>query len=273
MSVRAETTWFEWEEAPNARFAVIGDPVEHSMSPRMQNAALRALGEPGEYVAIRVPNGDVPTALAHLHQLGYEGVNVTVPHKQAALSWCSTVSSFAQTAKAVNTIRFSDQTGINTDGPGFFESVQDFPFENRRALILGAGGSARAVIAQLSQEEWEIAIWNRTTETAYQLAMDFFGISVLPQPTLEGFDLIVQATSASLSGVGLPIEWTPAKSNVLAYDLMYTPASTPFLEDAKFHGYQIRDGRAMLVAQGALALEYWLGRKADRKSMHEAVND
>ncbi len=258
---------YSWRDAPAGRFAVIGDPVSHSLSPRMQNAVLRELGEQGEYIAVHVPEIEVSLALDHLAQLGFEGINVTVPNKSAARQWCERVSEFASAAEAVNTIALQGREGINTDGPGFLETISEFP--GRRATVLGAGGSARAIVLSLSAAGYEVRLWNRTEAKARELAAVIRGVVVLTEPTVADADLVVNATSASLAGAGLDLDWSGAEPNAVAYDLMYSSEPTVFLASA---GPRPKlDGRAMLVAQGALAMEFWLGRPVPREPMRRAV--
>ncbi|RYG24256.1 shikimate dehydrogenase, partial [bacterium] len=134
---------FEWQEAPAADFAVIGDPVAHSRSPQMHNAAFKALGLDFKYVAVHVPPGEVKAALSHLAELGYQGINVTVPHKEEAIGWCLHVDKFVTEVQAVNTIDLERKAGINTDAGGFLATLPELP--TKTALVLGAGGSARAL--------------------------------------------------------------------------------------------------------------------------------
>jgi shikimate dehydrogenase len=258
---------YPWREAPSARFAVIGDPVSHSLSPKMQNALLRELAEPGEYIAVQVPESEVELALDHLATLGFEGINITVPNKAAACRWCRTVSEFAATADAVNTIALGSRAGINTDGPGFLETIAAYP--GRRATVLGAGGSARAVVLSLSAAGYEVWLWNRTESRATELAALVPDLTVLNKPSVANADIVINATSASLGGDGLNIDWSEAEPHALAYDLMYSVEPTVFLASA---GDRPKlDGREMLVAQGALAMEFWLGRPVPHESMRRAV--
>ncbi len=258
---------YPWREAPAARFAVIGDPVSHSLSPKMQNAVLRELGEPGEYVAVQVPEAEVGKALDHLSNLGFEGINVTVPNKSAARQWCERVSEFASAAEAVNTVALQRREGTNTDGPGFLETISEFP--GRRATVLGAGGSARAIVLSLSAAGYEVRLWNRTEAKAHELAAIIPGVVVLAEPTVADADIVINATSASLTGAVLELDWTAADPEAVAYDLMYSSEPTAFLAAA---GSRPKlDGRAMLVAQGALAMESWLGRPVPREPMRRAV--
>ena len=140
---------YPWREAPEAEFAVIGDPVGHSLSPRMHAAAYQALGLSYRYLAIHVLPGEVGQALARMESLGYQGVNVTVPHKEEALAWAKDSEPLARRVRAANTLRLADKACINTDAPGFLDTLSEFHPEPRTAIILGAGGSARAIAVAL----------------------------------------------------------------------------------------------------------------------------
>lgn len=267
---------FAWPDAPHAEFAVIGHPVTHSLSPRMHNAAFAALELPYRYVAIEVPVGEVGFALDHLRAIGYQGVNVTVPHKFEAMEWCKQVDPFAHRARAVNTIRPATKEGTNTDGPGFvrFAQIGLTPPSDRHVLMLGAGGSAMSISLAIADAGEVVRVWNRTPARAESLVADLDHPNVRYEPdlTLDGAWMVVNATSASLQGDPLPIEWrTSTPLDVI--DLMYGDGVTPFLNAAQLSGvgHRLADGRALLVEQGALAFEWWTGDAAARSTMRMAV--
>lgn len=211
---------------------------------------------------------EVAEALEHLREIGYWGVNVTVPNKAEALVWASKPDEFALRIGAANTLDLRTRAAINTDAPGFLDTLSEFEFpEGNSALILGAGGSARAVAAALPDAGFRVAIWNRTAKRAHEIAADF-GLEAVATPS-AGYDLIVNTTSAGLGAEVLPIDWGSAKPGGLAYDLVY--GQTPFLKSAALHGMRIVDGRRLLVAQGARSLEWWLGVDAPRAAMWEAI--
>ena len=265
---------FSWREAPEADFAVIGDPVKHSLSPKMHGAAYQALGLPYRYVAVQVPPGQVEEALARLKSLGYKGINVTVPHKEDALAWAQVREPLATKVRAANTLRLSDRACINTDAPGFLDTLAPFHPEKKSALMLGAGGSARALaVALLSAGYDDLKLYNRTVSKAYTLAEEL-GLNagqVVESADPAGASLILNTTSASLQMDDLPILWDRAEKGALAYDLMYAKPSTPFLASASRYGLQTMDGLQMLVAQGARSFEWWLGIDAPRESMLKAI--
>lgn len=266
-------SWHEWRDAPAADFAVIGDPIAHSLSPRMHQAAYAALGLDHRYVALRVAPGEVAAALAHLAKLGYQGVNVTVPHKGEAFETMRSIEEPARRTQAVNTVRLPDLVGTNTDGAGFLDTIEDLRLPRKfAAVILGAGGSARSVVLALAENGHDVRLYNRTKARAIEL-VETLGvpIEVLDHPDPTGAHLIVNATSAGLHGAELPIAWSGARSDAVAYDLVYGPQQSPFLAAAQRHGLRVVDGLPLLAAQGARSLEWWLGVTAPRQAMLECL--
>lgn len=266
------TPVFEWREAPRAQYAVIGDPISHSRSPQMHHAAYAALGLDLRYVAIRVPVGEVSEALEHLRSIGYQGVNVTVPHKEEAFRWARWSDSTAARLGAVNTLRLEDRYALNTDIYGLIETVGDAVPGGGRAWVLGAGGTARAAILALQELDFEVVLTNRTAAKGESLAAEFGAVYQLAW-TASGFDVILNTTSTGLAGEALPIDWTGAEGCQLAYDMAYGGPNNPFLAEATKRGISARDGLDLLVAQGALALEFWLGQHAPRAQMAAAVRE
>lgn len=272
-SACAMTEVFQWREAPAAEFAVIGDPVGHSLSPRMHGAAFEALGLPYRYLAIHVPRGEVAPALERLAALGYRGINVTVPHKEEALAWAVDVEPLAQRVRAANTLRLAGRACINTDAPGFLDTLAGFNPVRRSALLLGAGGSARAVAVALKDAEYELSLYNRTTARAFALANEL-GLPcerVRVEADPAGAAIVINTTSASLRNEELAIQWERAEPGALAYDLMYSAELTPFLRGAASRGLATMDGLGMLVAQGARSFLWWLGIDPPRQVMREAI--
>jgi len=248
-----------------ADFAVIGDPVGHSRSPRMHQAAYDALKLPYRYVAVHVGRGSVGKALDRLAALGYRGVNVTVPHKEEALAWAAQADELSRRIGAANTLRLATKEATNTDAGGFLDTIQGLA--GREATMLGAGGTARALAAVLPGAGYQVRVWNRTRERAMALA-DEFGLSVLEEPTVDA-DLVVNTTSAGLHGDRLPLDWSEARNGTVAYDLVY--GETPFLTEAAARGLRTIDGQSLLVAQGARSFEWWLGLTPSREAMAEAI--
>lgn len=266
------TEWFEWRDAPAGDFAVLGDPVGHSLSPRMQSAAFAALGLSYRYHAIRVPEPELREAVDHLAGLGYRGLNATVPLKEAAFRWMSSGEELTRRIRAANTLRLENPDSINTDAPGILDVLNENQVGEGPILVLGAGGSSRAALVALASIDRKTAIWNRTRHRAFHLAEELqLPVEVVTTPTAQGFAAILNTTSASLKGERIGIDWFGAVSGALAFDFAYGPGPTPFMEDAAQSGLKAIDGRALLVAQGARSLEWWLGIEAPRSAMLQAV--
>lgn len=268
------TDTYEWRSAPKAQYAVVGDPVAHSLSPRMQNAAFRAHGLADEYVALRVPLEEFDEAMEHLASIQYIGVNVTVPLKASAFRWAATTPDLERRMGVVNTLRVSDREAINTDAPGFLDVIRSLKVETPcKLLLLGAGGTAQAFLVALSDAGFEVACWNRTRERIDDVVEQrAVPATVLDVPDPAGCQIIVNATSASMAGESLPVLWDRAPEGVAAVDVFYTDGPTVFQSDAQRYGVQVAiDGRALLVAQGALSFEWWTGKSAPREAMLKAV--
>lgn len=264
------TQWYEWQEAPAADFGVIGDPVSHSLSPKMHRAAYAHLGLDYVYTAVRVPQGDFGQAVERLTGLGYKGLNVTVPLKQVALEWCEWTN--AERYGAVNALDLVHRGGTNTDAPGFLETLADAGVKPCSTLVLGAGGSSRAICVALDQAGFGVKLWSRTREKAEGLvAATGIDVEIVDSTDPSGCELLVNATSMGIEGLTVSIDWGKARESVLAYDLWYTEGLTPFLAEAAVCGRRTQDGRAMLVAQGALSFEWWTGLEAPRTAMMDAV--
>lgn len=263
--------WYEWREAPSASFAVIGDPIEHSWSPLIHTAALSTAGPEHRYVAIRVPKDELAPALYHLTELGYLGVNVTVPLKESAYR-LSDPDDVAQRYGTVNTIRLGDRTSTNTDAGGFRDSLQGLIESPSHALVLGAGGTSKALCRVLAEDGWRILIWNRTRERGESLLADLgFQARLVDSADPTGAGLILNTTSASLQGAALPVLWERASHTALAYDVSYGVEPSRFLQDARRSGLNVLDGVDMLIGQAARSLSWWLGIEPDRKAMADAL--
>lgn len=251
---------------------MIGDPVKHSLGPRMYSRALAELGYPYSYVAIHVPGGSVIEALDSLREQGYWGVNVTVPHKKDAMEWCETLSDFASRVEAANTVDLRTKAGENTDAPGFMDTLDGLCERIGRALVLGAGGAARAVVAALCDAGWQVGVFNRTPSRAEELVGRLnCGAKALTSPDPGGCCLIVNATSASLFGEVPDLDWNRVETGALFYDLSYGEEATPFVALARSEGFVAVDGKLMLAAQGARSLEYWLGKPIPPEAMLRAL--
>ncbi|MDX2066657.1 MAG: shikimate dehydrogenase [Fimbriimonadaceae bacterium] len=267
------TTVYDWRALPSdAKFAVIGDPIHHSLSPAMQNALLQSIGEPGTYIALHVPPVELAAALEALITAEFAFVNVTVPHKEAVRAWCHSVHPDADTIGAVNTLWPGRRFGINTDAPGFLAALDLAPPPGPSALVLGAGGSARAVVHALLGAGYRVGVWNRSDARRAALLADF--PTAQPIPTLDeldAFDLIVNTTSASLAGDAVSIRWDSVRTGITAMDLAYGLSPTPFAASASRAGARVIDGTEMLIQQGALAMEAHFNRPIPRDPMRAAI--
>lgn len=264
------TPWHEWRNAPpSAEFAVIGDPVAHSWSPRIHRAAFRALGWSYAYEAIRVPEDEFDDALAWLTRLGYRGLNVTLPLKACAARWADAVDEPSAALGALNTLCLPRSRGTNTDGPGFLDVLTALGIQPPGpVLLLGAGGTARTLAVVLARSGYEVRVWNRTRSRAEEMAAQV-GLSalILDTPSAAGCGLVVDATSAGLRGEAPPVDWAGVAAGGWALAAAYGEAAAPFLANARQAGLQAVDGRAMLVAQAARSFEWWHGVPAPMEAL------
>lgn len=267
---------FEWRNAPQADYAVIGQDVSHSLSPAMHNQAFEAVRLPLRYTAVNVGEGESEAALDHLAELGYNGVNVTFPHKEAAARWASTLDPSAVAAGGVvNTLLLRDKRGFNTDAAGFEESLDWSRFRpGDRCLLLGAGGAARAVLSVLKKRGLKTFGWNRTRSRAQSLLEIDPALSLQDDPAANGCKLIINATSSGKTGAEVPIDWRGVEQGALAYDLFYSANPTAFLTEAASHGLETMDGVRMLVLQGAKSWKCWeIGAEPPVEVMEHAVRE
>jgi shikimate dehydrogenase len=247
---------------------VLGWPVAHSRSPAMHNAAFRELGLDWRYVKLPVPPERFEETVRALPASGYRGANVTIPHKLAALALADSASDAARAIGAANTLSFADGAiaAENTDAGGFLAALGESP-RGRTALVLGAGGAARAVVWALRDAgAAEVSVWNRTPERAREL-----DARAVERP--EAADIVVNATSVGLHDddlSSLPLDALPAPS--LACDLVYRAGETPFAAWAARVGARVVDGREVLVQQGALSFRIWTGRDAPVDVMRAEIS-
>lgn len=284
--------------AKPARLAVIGQPVAHSASPAMQQAALDLRGIAARYVRIEVEPGRVAECFARMRELGFVGCNVTVPHKFEALAACDHVEPAAADLGAVNTVRFDadGSHGANTDGPGFVRAIrEEFSVDVRdlRVLILGAGGGVGSAIATQCAREGceELVLVNRTFDKLAPLAKklaprfrsdrlsgphDRLRALALTDPRLResvaGCDLIVNCSSLGLRhGDPSPLPEGCIEAHHLVHDTIYQPPRTALLRAAAQAGARVANGASMLLHQGALAFEVWFGSDAPLAAMRAGL--
>ena len=264
---------FEWREAPKAQYAVVGDPVEHSLSPAMHSAAFQSLGMDDRYVAVRVLKGEFNEAMNHLTELGYKGVNVTVPLKEAAYRWAKHMSRTDKRIGVVNTLRLADKSAVNTDAPGFMDTLRDLKLLLPcNVLVLGAGSTTRSLAIALAETRCTLKFWNRTRINLERMLHELgMKAEILGSPDPTDCQLILNTTSASMHGAKIGVDWYSAPRKAIAYDVFYTQGKTLFQFDAESNGIKSVDGRALLVAQGARSFEWWTGAKPPKEDMLRAI--
>jgi shikimate dehydrogenase len=284
-------------QKPPVRLGVLGDPIAHSLSPQMQNAALKAAGIEARYARFQIPPADLKDALEAVRRLEFIGVNLTVPHKVAAFSLVDEVDRDAKAIAAINTIavRNNRLVGFNTDASGFGRALRsEFSVDLRdlRVLLLGAGGAARAIAVQCARAQCErLAVVARDSKKAGEL-LDlvreaFTGPRVLgPAARLEAVpwtegalrtqiehtDLVVNATPLGL-GANDPdvLRGSLLQPHLMVFDTVYGTRPTPLVRNAREAGARAVDGLPMLLHQGAAAFELWFSREAPIAEMKKAL--
>ena len=251
------------------RYAVIGNPVAHSISPRIHAEFARATGQDIEYGRIEAPLDSFARAVDEFRAAGGKGLNVTLPFKEDAFRYCAAVSDRARAAQAVNTLVLDERVfGDNTDGVGLVRDLSrrlGFELKDKTVLLMGAGGAAQGVIGTLLEAgAARLLIANRTLSRAQALAARFPGVSACGYQALAGerFDLVVNATSAGLSGDSPLLPSSLFGRQTLAYEMVYG-RDTPFLAAARSAGARTSDGLGMLVEQAAESFRVWRGVRPD----------
>ena len=270
--------------AATAVVGVIGDPVEHSLSPLLHNTAFTELGLDWVSVGFRVQEGEARGALAGFRALGLRGLSVTMPHKSVVAGLVDECGPEATALGAVNCIVREGERliGENTDGAGFLASLSrgiGFDPAGRRCLVVGAGGAARAVIVALARAgAGEVVVVNRTPERAEQAAELAGPVGRVGSPEeAVDMDLVVEATPTGMAGSEAekaltlvdPLLLVPGQ---VAVDLVYHPRVTPWMTRAERSGATVLGGLGMLVHQAALQISRWTGREAPVEAMWEAAN-
>ena len=269
---------------------VIGDPIEHTMSPVMHNAAFKELGLDYLYVSFRVRKEELGKAVESIRALNIRGLNVTLPHKVAIIPFLDELDPLVERIGAVNTIVNDDGvlTGYNTDATGFLQALLDKGVEpeGKNTVILGAGGASRAISFILAERGAHLVILNRlleldwAEELAHRISQVFKKeVRALEldeknlEMMLEGADILINATSVGMSP---DVDETPVPARLLkpaliVFDIVYNPIQTRLLKEAEAAGAQTIGGLNMLVWQGAIAFEKWTGRKAPLDLMRREV--
>lgn len=258
---------------------VIGDPVAHSLSPTLHNAAFEALGLDWVYVAFPVSRGRGAEAVAAVSALGLAGLNVTMPHKEDVAAACDEVTADAATLRSANTVVALPNgraLGDSTDGPGFLDALADekVDVDGKQVLVLGAGGAARAVILALGRAGAMVTVAARRPEAAESATALAPGAQAIPFGAVDPspYPLVVNATPLGMSGGDpLPVDPEALHAGQAVVDLVYHPADTPLLTAARSQGALAVNGLGMLLHQAARSFTLWTGRAAPIDAMRAAV--
>ncbi|WP_293779465.1 shikimate dehydrogenase [uncultured Oxalicibacterium sp.] len=267
--------------SPPDRYAVIGNPIAHSKSPDIHARFAAQTAQHLVYERLLAPLDGFAATVAEFVRAGGKGMNVTVPFKLEAHALAQQLTARAQAAGAVNTLLFAQGTiiGDNTDGVGLVNDIvhnAGVSVAGKSVLLLGAGGAARGVIMPLlEQKPARLVLANRTLSKAHELAQQFAAqghIEVMAFDALaESFDIVINATAASLSSEVPPISPAVFTTQTLAYDMMYGAQPTSFLQFAASHGAQTRDGLGMLVEQAAESFYLWLNVRPQTAQVFAAL--
>ena len=265
-------------------FAVIGDPIDHSLSPTIHNAAYRQLGLECTYIAYRIPKGQLDVEIDSLKKIKISGFNVTIPHKINVMEYLDELDENCKTIGACNTVINDDGNlkGYNTDMDGFLEPIKNrnISIQDSNILLFGAGGAARAIIAGLAKEKARhVTIVNRTTEHGLQLK-EFSGSIGLNSEvkTIEemnefhaDYDLIINSSSLGLKNESNPIPIKIINQETVVYDIVYKPVNTELIKESKKKNAEIIYGYEMLLGQAIRSFEIWLEQKAPYDEMKKAL--
>ncbi len=244
------------------KYFVIGNPINHSLSPKLQNYWLKENNINALYDKIKLNENDLENFIKDIRQQKITGCNVTVPFKQAVIPFLDKLSPEAKQTRSVNTIIFNDGSlvGHNTDIVGFTKAIQGLSFNLRgkKVLILGAGGVVPSIIFALNKMGVsKIIVSNRTRQKAENLKNLFENLKTIEWGNIEYFDMIINATSLGLNNEKINLDFSNAGKNKLFYDVIYNPAETNFLKNAKKNGNLIENGKLMFVYQALEAFKLW----------------
>jgi len=265
-------------------FAVIGDPIDHSLSPNIHSAAFRELNLDSSYIGYRIPKGELEGGVEGLKKIKINGFNVTIPHKIEMMKHLDKMDESCSIIGAVNTVVNNEGVlkGYNTDMDGFLEPLKkrNITIQNSKVLLIGAGGAARAIVAGIAKEKaGSIDIANRTIEKANNLS-EFstkLGLSASVKKiesidtATENYDIIINATSIGLKDEPSPISFEGINEKTIVYDIVYAPMNTDFIKKAKAKNAIIIYGYEMLLGQAIRAFEIWHEMKAPYNAMKKSL--
>jgi shikimate dehydrogenase len=266
-------------------YCIIGDPIQHSLSPAMQNAAFNKLGMNSSYIAFRVRKGELKESIESLRAIGVSGFNITVPHKVEVINYLDQLDISVRKANAVNTVH--NVGGVlkayNTDIYGFIHPLhlRKINFNGMKVLLIGAGGAARAALAALADENGisEINIANRSEGNA-RLLLEVsvplgLNCKIVQWEEIPAFsktaELIVNATTVGMNSEPSLLDYQNINKHGIVYDIVYRPIHTALLDNAKQAGAEVIHGYEMLLHQGAKSFEIWTGMSAPIDGMKKAL--
>jgi len=267
---------------------VIGDPIEHTLSPTMQNAAFNALKLDVAFLAFKVKPAELENAVNGMRALNIRGLNVTMPHKSTVMNFLDRIDLSAQIVNSVNTIlnKESKLFGFNTDGVGALKALRENGVEpkGRKVLLLGAGGAARAIAYAMAKESDELAVLNRTVKPAQELVKllektankKIVAGALSPkeiEQNLQDSDILINATSIGMKPKVDESLVAPKllRPDLAVMDIVYNPIETKLAKDAKAAGAKVVSGVEMLIYQGAASFEIWTGKSAPVEVMRQAA--
>ena len=265
-------------------FAVIGDPIDHSLSPNIHSAAFRELNLDSSYIGYRIPKGELESGIEGLKKIKITGFNVTIPHKIEMMKYLDKMDESCSVIGAVNTVVNNEGVlkGFNTDMDGFLEPLKkrDIQIKGKKILLIGAGGAARAIIAGMAKEKAErVDIANRTIENAIKLSEFATKIGlkantkkiIETDENIENYDMIINSTSIGLKNESSPISFEKISQGTIIYDIVYAPMNTDFIKKAKDKKLEVIYGYEMLLGQAIRAFEIWHEMKAPYNAMKKAL--
>ena len=246
------------------KYFVIGNPINHSLSPKLHNYWLTKNKIKAVYDRKKINQGDLESVISEVKEGKINGINVTVPFKKAVIPYLDQLSLDAEQTQSVNTIILDnkDLIGYNTDIGGFANAIKNLQFDiiGKKVFILGAGGVVPSIIFALNKMETsEIIISNRTRQKAENLKTQFPNINVIDWGEMIDFDIVINATSLGLNNEEINLDFSKSEKNKLFYDVIYSPNETNFLKEGKKTGNQIENGKLMFIYQAQEAFKIWHG--------------
>ena len=261
------------------KFLVIGNPIQHSLSPLIHNYWIKKSNIDAIYEKEKLEVGDLKNLISKLKKKIIHGINVTVPFKKDIIFYLEKLSPEAERTQSVNTIYLENNivTGHNTDIDGFGLAIQDIRFDvsNKHILIVGAGGVVPSIIYSLiKMKAYKVYLTNRNREKAENLKKLFKDIILINWGEIQNYDMIINATSVGLNASErLNLDFSKIKNNKLFYDVIYNPKETNFLKNAKILGNKTENGKKMFIYQAALAFKIWHGVKPEINEKVEKLLD